>query len=81
MMGWNNGMMNGFGIGMGFIGWLLQLALFIALIYLAVVLVKKVNHHHSGNSDHAESILRERFARGEITEEEYEKMKRILHES
>lgn len=80
MMAWNGDMMGGFGIGMGFIGWLLQLALFIAMIYLVVVLIKKVNHHRSDNSDHVGSILKERFARGEITEDEYKKMKKILHD-
>lgn len=79
MMGWNSGMMGRFGIGMGFIGWLLQLALFIVVIYLVISLIKNSNHH-SNTSDHAESILKERFARGEITEDEYKKMKKTLHD-
>lgn len=79
MMGWNDGMMSGYGIGIGLIGLLFQLALFIGLIYLVVVLIKKVNHP-SNDSDHAEAILKERFARGEITEEEYKQMKKVLHD-
>ncbi|RYM06089.1 hypothetical protein EWH99_04355 [Sporolactobacillus sp. THM7-7] len=77
MMDWNGGMMSGFGIGMGFF-WLVQLALFIAVIYFAVILIKKVNHK-SDTDQPGESVLKERFARGEITEEEYKKMKKILH--
>jgi putative membrane protein len=79
MMGWNGGMMNGYVIGMGFIGWLVQLALFIAVIYLAFVLIKRVNNK-SDNHNQSEAILKERFARGEITEDEYQKKKKILHD-
>lgn len=77
MMGWNSGMMSGFGLGMGFIGWLVQLSLFIAVIYLVVTLIKKMNHHSDTNKQ-GYAILKERFARGEITEDEYKKMKKIL---
>lgn len=77
MMGWNGGMMSGFGLGMGFIGWLVQLSLFIAVIYLAVTLIKKLNHHSDTNKQ-GYVILKERFAQGEITEDEYKKMKKIL---
>ncbi|SFG93307.1 SHOCT domain-containing protein [Sporolactobacillus nakayamae] len=79
MMGWNGGMMNGYVIGMGFIGWLVQLALFIAVIYLAFVLIKRVNNK-SEDTNRYELILKERFARGDITEEEYNKMKKVLHD-
>lgn len=77
MMGWNSGMMSGFGLGMGFIGWFVQLSLFIAVIYLVVTLIKKMNHHSDTNKQ-GYAILQERFARGEITEDEYKKMKKIL---
>ncbi|MET1248200.1 SHOCT domain-containing protein [Sporolactobacillus sp. STCC-11] len=80
MMGWNGGMMNGYVIGMGFIGWLVQIALFIAVIYLAFALIRRVNNK-SENTNRYESILKERFARGDITEDEYNKMKKILHEN
>ena len=33
---------------------------------------------HSGRSDYALSILKERFARGEITQTEYEDRRRVL---
>jgi putative membrane protein len=79
MMGWNGGMMYGFGAGMGLIGWLVQLALIVALIYLAVILIRKLTGS-ANESKKSESILKERFARGEISEEEYERMKKILHQ-
>ncbi|WP_100489394.1 SHOCT domain-containing protein [Sporolactobacillus pectinivorans] len=77
MMGWNGGMMSGFSIGMGLIGWLVQLSLFIAVIYLVVTLIKKLNHHSDTNKQ-GYAILKERFAQGEITEDEYKEMKKIL---
>lgn len=79
MMNWNGGMMN-FGIGMGLFGWLLQIALFAAAIYLIAVLIKRVNHPDHADDSKAETILKERFARGEISEEEYRKMKQVLHD-
>lgn len=78
-MGWNGGMMSGFSIGMGWLGGLVQLLLLIAVIYLVVLLIKKVNDK-SDTDRQVESILKERFARGEITEDEYYKMKKILHD-
>lgn len=79
MMGWNDGMMSGFSIRMGWLGGLVQLLLLIAVIYLVVLLIKKVNDK-SETGRQVESILKERFARGEITEDEYNKMKKILHD-
>ncbi|MFT8311272.1 MAG: SHOCT domain-containing protein [Sporolactobacillus sp.] len=78
-MGWNGGMMNGYVIAMGFIGWLVQLALFIAVIYLAFFLIKRVNSK-SEDTNRYELILKERFARGDITEEEYNEMKKVLND-
>ncbi|MDD9148560.1 MULTISPECIES: SHOCT domain-containing protein [unclassified Sporolactobacillus] len=79
MMGWNDGMMGGWSIGLGVAGWLIQLLFFIAIIYLAFVLIRRLHHAPgSGRENHSEEILRERFAQGEITAEEYKKMKEIL---
>ncbi|RYL92310.1 hypothetical protein EWI07_09735 [Sporolactobacillus sp. THM7-4] len=79
MMGWNGEMMGGWGIGPGF-GWLIQLLFFIVIIYLAFILIRKLNNipESEKKENRAEEILRERFARGEITEEEYKKMKEVL---
>ncbi|WP_239984897.1 SHOCT domain-containing protein [Sporolactobacillus pectinivorans] len=82
MMGWyGNGMMNGFGIGMGLVGWLVQLLLFAAVIYLVIILIKKLlNQPQPPATDKSQAILNERLAKGEITEEEYRKLKNLLHE-
>jgi Predicted membrane protein len=78
MMGWNGGMMGGYGIGLGIIGWLVQMGLIVALVYFVFILVRKATHSSTDNNQ-AEQILKERFARGEISQEEYQKMKEILH--
>lgn len=77
MYGWNGGMMGGWGFGLG---WLLQLLFFIVVIYLAVVLIKRLNvpPNFEKRENRSEEILKERFAKGEITEEEYKKMKEVL---
>jgi putative membrane protein len=79
-------MMNGnWGGGMflsGFI-WLLFLILVIVLIVFLVIKLSSTGNSASSASpprDESLSILKERFARGEISEEEYERMKQKLNE-
>lgn len=80
MMGWyGNGMMGGFGLGLGMIGGVINLLFLIAVIYLVVILIKKLMNQPSA-TDKSQAILNERLAKGEITEEEYQKLKKILHE-
>lgn len=72
-------MMNG-GRMMGS-GWMLlamgiRIVIFIVLIILAVKLYKKLSHKPNS----ALQILNEKFALGEITEEEYLRKKSILNE-
>lgn len=62
--------------GMGFWGWLpmaVMMLLWIALLAVAVAaayaLLKRATGE--GSRDGAENVLRERYARGEIDEEEY----------
>jgi putative membrane protein len=52
----------------------------ITLIWLMKLGVSRRAHfrHRSGHGDPAEEILRERFARGEITADEYERSLEIL---
>lgn len=72
MMGWGYGMMG------GWFGMLIQLIL-IAIIVYAVV--RLLGHNHAGNRrsyDNSLDILNERFARGEISEEEYERKKAMI---
>ena len=71
---------------MGWGGWfygLLSLVIFIALVVGAVVLIVKLlgggaNFAGGQQHDKALAILRERFARGEITQEEFETTKKAL---
>lgn len=67
--------MSGFG-GVGMFLWmLLQWGLLIAGIYL---LIRWISRDNDKGEDPALHILRERFARGEISEEEYNNKKRTL---
>lgn len=93
MMGWGN-MMGGWGYGPGFyggnfgwagmlIGMVIQVIFWIIIIVIAVKLFRSYNKrgqmgHFSGNN--ALNILRERYARGEIDTEEYNRRKQdLLH--
>jgi putative membrane protein len=78
-------MMGGWMYGMGW-GWLILLIL--VVIVLAVLLVPRGRSSRSqagggtayppSSSDRAQEILKERYARGEISREEYEEMRRDL---
>lgn len=76
MMGWG-------WYGMGVVGWLFML-LFWGLIMLGLVLVVRWLWDQSrsgagaGITEAPLDILKRRYARGEITGEEYERMKRDL---
>jgi putative membrane protein len=50
---------------------------FVVFIIILVVIIKYVKKHHLNNS-YAISVLNERYAKGEIDEEEYIKKKAIL---
>lgn len=79
-------MMMGYGFG-GPLGWLgiglgmiIHLA-FAALIILAVIWLFKAafrNEHQSVRQPGAVEILKQRYAKGEITSEEYQYMKKAL---
>ena len=72
MMGFGNGLGNGFGGGLWVLGCIL---LVVGLVALAAWAVSRLStHDHQGTTSgrpDALEILRERFARGEITEAEY----------
>jgi len=78
--------MMGFGMGFGGIGLLVMLLFWGGLIFLAVWLVKTLFSSNSNNrptSDQGKNttaleILAQRYARGEITREQYELMKQDL---
>lgn len=80
MMGW--GGFGGYGgYGMGFVGWLFML-LFWGLIIVGLVLLVRWLWNHgrpaAGGSDAPIEILKRRYARGEITKEEFDRMKQDL---
>lgn len=74
MMGWNP---YGYGYGMmgGGLWMLLELAVLVLLIYLLVRIFSRPSGGSEPKQDRALEILRERFARGEIDQESYERMK------
>ena len=65
----------GFGYANSGLFWLLG-ALFIAA--LVVVIVLSVKKSHKSTNDGAAEALKLRFIKGELTEEEYKKMKDVL---
>jgi putative membrane protein len=76
MYGWNGGW-----------GWLWMIA-WLALIVAALFLVIRLSQGSSGHAPSAPEarpgplqILEERFARGEISEQEYRERRRVLEES
>ncbi len=73
-------MMGGYGMGFGF-GGFFMLLWWVLIIVGIVALVRWLSHPHTygqGGSDKAMDILRERYARGEINDEEFQKRKREL---
>lgn len=76
------GMMSGIGV-FGILFAILQLLFWAGIIYLIYRVIKKINlsdtpKTFSENHDDSLRILKDRFARGEISEEEYKRMKDIL---
>ena len=77
--------MMGFGFGFGILGLLLMVLFWGGLILLAVLLVRALFRGNRGSfsttSSHTETpreIIDERYARGEVTREQYELMKKDL---
>jgi putative membrane protein len=72
----------GLGLGMGGLGLIWMLIFWVGLIVLALWLVSLLfpaagkSNHDEGISPAALDILKERYARGELTKEEYQE---ILH--
>ena len=72
--GWNQ-MMN---FGSGGIFLMFMFAIVIGLIIYFIITNTKSNRYSGGFSETSLDIIKERFAKGEITEEEFEKMKKAL---
>jgi putative membrane protein len=68
---------HGMGWGMGF-GWILGIIALIVIIWLIVKAVNYSNQSHDDNGKSALDVLKKRFAKGEISREEYEEMKKMI---
>jgi putative membrane protein len=67
------------GGGMGVLGGLMMLAFWGGIIALIIFVVRRLSDSPNGaNGGDALQILRDRFARGEIDEEEFERRKAVL---
>lgn len=80
---WGTGLPFGLGnifMGFGPFGGLLGLVFFILIIYMIAKLVISLFSKPTANTDRQDSltILKNRFAKGEITQEEYDRMREIL---
>lgn len=75
-----NGFSNGFGFGSGFMHGGLDIIMMVAFILLTVIaviyFVNRTNHRQPRNE--ALESLKMRFAKGEISEEDYLKRKNII---
>jgi putative membrane protein len=65
-----------YGFGMGF-GWIFMIIFWAIVLFLVVALVKKIG---SGEKETAEDILKKRYAGGEISKEEFERLKKDISE-
>ena len=85
-------MMGYYGNGMGWGGWLAMSLSFVVfwglLIALVVWLVRSFRHdsatgssNGSARANRADEVLAERFARGEIDDEEFNRRRELLHSS
>jgi len=80
----------GYGSGLGFFGGILSLLFWVLIIWLIVALVRAPAGHRGrgcwgghcseekDKTDSAMDILRERYAKGEISKEEFEEKSQIL---
>jgi len=62
---------------MGF-GWLFWIVIIAAIIWLITYITQKKGSDTSGHEGRAIEILKERFARGEISQKEYEEKRKTL---
>jgi putative membrane protein len=75
------GMMGNYGYGMGYGGMFFGLLFWILIIVVAYLLIKNLINQSKTHSDEGKSALdhaKERYAKGEITKEELEEIKKNL---
>lgn len=68
----------GYGGWYGLIGMILQIALVVGAIYLMIRLLSGIFVPKGGHDNRAIALLKEQYARGEISKEEYQERKGIL---
>lgn len=71
-------MMTGFELGMGLGGWLWMVLGVVLVVVVVWAFVAAVAGRDRPAAEDAGQILRARFARGEITQAEYEQARRLL---
>ena len=71
-------MMTGFDWGMGLGGWLWMILAVVLIVAVVWVLITAVAGRERSSADDASRILKARFARGEITQAEYEQARSLL---
>ncbi len=71
-------MMNGFGGDMGLGGWLWMVVAIVLVVVIVWALVSTVSTRDRPAAEDSAQILKARFARGEINEQEYEQARRLL---
>ena len=69
--------LGGHGWGMGW-AWILGLVILVIIIWLVVKTVNQDRSASQSRNKSALDILKERYARGEISKEEYEEKKKII---
>lgn len=76
---WGSGFCSSFGHGPWFFGWLFQLLFWGVIAYFLLIVVRHfLSDKPSEQVDSALDILRNRYASGEINEQEYTTHKAIL---
>jgi putative membrane protein len=76
--GYGLGYPKGWGIGFGFVGLLMQVIIWVAIIYGIIWFIKSMKNGKMGGADTALEILKQRYAKGEITKKEFEEMKKDI---
>ena len=64
----------------GMVGMLVNIVMLVTIIYIIVLIVRSLLAKAKPNKDTSDSIeiIKHKFARGEISEEEFQRMKEIL---
>ncbi len=71
-------MMTGFEWGMGLGGWLWMILGVALLVVIVWAVVAAIPGRNRSAADEAAHVLKARFARGEITPQEYEQARRLI---